>query len=117
MLAELGWILGLEAAVIKEKYALARPDWYVPIGGLSFEASQAHYSALSSLPGVVLRDKWVRAYRDNGLAAHLLGYMGRIEQGEQAEWVAKGYSGDELVGKAGLEHWGDPYLAGRRGGT
>jgi penicillin-binding protein 2 len=117
LLAELSWILGLEAAVIKEKYALARPDWYVPIGGLSFEASQAYYSALSSLPGVVLRDKWVRAYRDDGLAAHLLGYIGRIEQGEQAEWVAKGYSGDELVGKAGLERWGDPYLAGRRGGT
>ncbi len=117
MLAELGWILGLEAASIKEKYALARLDWYVPIGDLSFEASQAHYSTLTSLPGVVLRDQWVRAYRDGGLAAHLLGYMGKIEQGEQAEWVAKGYSGDELVGKAGLERWGEPYLAGQRGGT
>ena len=117
LLAELSWILGLWAASIKEKYALARPDWYVPIGDLSFEASQAHYSTLTSLPGVVLRDKWVRAYRHGGLAAHLLGYMGRIEQDEQAEWVAKGYSGDEMVGKAGLERWGDPYLAGRRGGT
>lgn len=117
LLAELGWILGLEAANIKEKYAPARPDWYVPISDLSFEASQAYYNTLSSLPGVVLRDKWVRAYRDGGLAAHLLGYMGRIEQGEQAEWVSKGYSGDELVGKAGLERWGEPYLAGQRGGT
>jgi penicillin-binding protein 2 len=117
LLGELGWILGLEAASIKEKYALARPDWYVPIGDLSFEASQAHYSRLTSLPGVVFRDRWVRAYRDSGLAAHLLGYMGRIEQGEQAQWVAKGYSGDELVGKAGLERWGDPYLAGRHGGV
>jgi len=117
LLAELSWILGFEAASIKEKYALARPDWYVPIGDLSFEASQAHYSTLTSLPGVVLRDRWVRAYRDGGLAAHLLGYMGKIEQGEQAEWVAKGYSGDELVGKAGLERWAEPYLAGRRGGT
>jgi penicillin-binding protein 2 len=117
LLAELGRILGLEAASIKEKYALARPDWYVPIGDLSFDASQAHYSTLTSLPSVVLRDKWVRAYRHGGLAAHLLGYMGRIEQGEQAEWVAKGYSGDELVGKAGLERWGEPYLGGQRGGT
>jgi len=117
LLAELGWILGLEAASIKEKYAFARPDWYVPIGDLSFEASQAHYSTLTSLPGVVLRDRWVRAYRDGDFAAHLLGYMGRIEQDEQAEWVAKGYSGDELVGKAGLERWGEPYLAGGRGGT
>ena len=117
LLAELSWILGLEAASVKEKYALARPDWYVPIGDLSFEVSQAHYSTLTSLPGVVLRDRWVRAYRDGSLAAHLLGYMGRIEQGEQAEWVARGYSGDELVGKAGLERWAEPYLSGRRGGT
>lgn len=117
LLTELGWILGLDAASIKEEYALARPDWYVPIGDLSFEASQAHYRALTSLPGVVLRDKWVRAYRDGSLAAHLVGYMGKIEQGEQAGWVAKGYSGDELVGKAGLERWGESYLAGQRGGT
>jgi penicillin-binding protein 2 len=117
LLAELSWVLGLQAASIKEKYALARPDWYVPVGALSFEASQAYYSKLTSLPGVVLRDKWVRAYRDGDLAAHLLGYIGRIEQDEQAQWVAKGYSGDELVGKAGLERWGEPYLAGRRGGT
>ena len=117
LLAELGWILGLDAASIKGKYALARPDWYVPIGDLSSEASQAHYSTLTSLPAVVLRDRWVRAYRHAGLAAHLLGYMGRIEQGEQAQWVAKGYSGDELVGKAGLERWGEPYLAGRHGGA
>jgi penicillin-binding protein 2 len=117
LLAELGWILGLDAASIKGKYALARPDWYVPIGDLSSEASQAHYSTLTSLPAVVLRDRWVRAYRHAGLAAHLLGYMGRIEQGEQAQWVAKGYSGDELVGKAGLERWGEPYLAGQRGGA
>jgi penicillin-binding protein 2 len=117
LLAELSWILGLYAASIKEKYALARPDWYVPIGDLSFEASQVHYSTLSSLPGVVLRDKWVRAYRNGSLAAHLLGYMGRIEQDERAEWVAKGYSGDELVGKASLERWGEPYLVGQRGGT
>lgn len=117
LLAELGSILGLEAADIKEKYALARPDWYVPVGSLSFEASQTHYNTLTSLPGVVLKDKWVRAYRDGGLAAHLLGYMGRIEQDEQVEWVAKGYSGDEPVGKAGLERWGEPYLAGQRGGT
>lgn len=117
LLTELSWILGLEAASIKEKYALARPDWYVPIGGLSFEASQTHYSTLSSLPGVVLRDRWVRAYPDHGLAAHVLGYIGRIEQSEQAEWVARGYSGDELMGKAGLERWGEPYLAGQRGGT
>ncbi len=117
LLAELGWILGLEAASIKEKYALARPNWYVPIGDLSFEASQAHYGTLTSLPGVVLRDKWVRAYPEGDLAAHLLGYMGKIEQDEQAAWAAKGYRSDEPVGKAGLERWGESYLAGRRGGT
>ncbi len=117
LLAELSRITGLEAEKIKARYAAARPDWFVPIADISVETYEAHAHVLDNLPGVELRQDYVRAYRPGGLAAHLIGYLGPIDQAELALWAARGYGGDELVGKAGLERWGEKYLAGRRGGV
>jgi penicillin-binding protein 2 len=79
--------------------------------------SQTHYGTLTSLPGVELKEKEVRAYPLGSVAAHVVGYMGPIYKEAVEEWRKKGYRGDELVGQTGLEAWGEPYLAGRRGGT
>ena len=115
LLAELSRVLGLDKAAIQAKYADARPDWFVPIADISVEQSQAHYATLSAIPGVAFREKTVRAY--NGIAPHVVGYLGAIPAEELSKWQELGYSGDELVGRSGLERWGEPYLAGGRGGT
>ncbi len=117
LLAELSRITGLEVEKIKARYAMARPDWFVPIEDISVETYEANAHVLDNLPGVELRQDYVRAYRPGGLAAHLIGYLGPIDQAELALWAARGYGGEELVGKAGLERWGEKYLAGRRGGV
>lgn len=115
LLAELSRVLSLAPQAIQAKYAGARPDWFVPIADISVEQSQAHYATLSAIPGVAFREKTVRAY--NGIAPHAVGYLGAIPAEELSDWQALGYSGDELVGRSGLERWGEPYLAGGRGGT
>jgi penicillin-binding protein 2 len=46
----------------------------------------------------------------------VVGVIGPIPHDEVDLWRAQGYSGDELVGRMGLERWGEPYLAGERGG-
>jgi penicillin-binding protein 2 len=79
--------------------------------------SQAHYETLASLPAVELREKEIRAYPAGSVGAHVVGYMGPIYAQDLEEWLKKGYRGDEMVGQAGLEAWGEVYLAGRRGGT
>jgi len=115
-LAELGRILGMPVEEIRKAYADAPPHWYVPVRDVSPEVSQAYYETLASLPGVELKDKEIRAYPAGGIAAHVVGYMGPIYKENLEEWRKKGYQGDELVGQTGLEAWGEPYLAGRRGG-
>lgn len=117
LLAELGRITGLEVEKIKAKYATARPDWFVPIEDIPAKTYEVNAHILDNLPGVELRQDYVRAYRPGGLAAHLIGYLGPIDQAELALWAARGYRGEERVGKAGLERWGERYLTGRRGGV
>ncbi len=116
LLALLSPILGRSAADLQARYAQARPDWYVPLGQLSVEAGQRYYEALSTTPGVVLREAWTRSYRPEIIAPHVVGFVGPIPREEVEQWRAQGYSGDEMVGQAGLERWGEPYLAGGRGG-
>jgi len=116
VLATLSAITGASPDAMRTKIANARPEWFVPLVDVSPELSIANDEALSSLKGVVRRDRKVRAYRTGTLAAHLLGYMGAIPPQELADWQARGYRGDELVGRSGVEGWGEPYLAGRRGG-
>lgn len=116
-LAELGRILEMSTEDIRATYADALPHWYVPLKDITPQVSQANYEILSSLPGVELEEKEIRAYPASGVAAHVVGYMGPIYQEDLEEWQKKGYRGDELVGQTGLEAWGEPYLAGVRGGV
>lgn len=115
LLAELSRVLGLTPEAIQARYAGSPEDWFMPIADISVEQSQAHYATLSAIPGVAFREKTVRAY--NGIAPHAVGYLGAIPAEELSDWQALGYSGDELVGRSGLECWGEPYLAGGHGGT
>lgn len=113
---QLSAITGLAPEDIQSKIAKARPEWFVPIADVRPEVSVNNDAVLSSLPGVVRRERTVRAYTNGDLAAHLVGYLGTIPPDELADWQARGYKGDEMVGRAGVEAWGESYLAGRRGG-
>jgi penicillin-binding protein 2 len=112
----LSTITGVAPDVIQDKLASAQPDWFVPIADVSPEVSINNDELLSSLVGVTRRERTIRVYKAGDLAAHLVGYLGTIPPDELDAWQSRGYRGDELVGRSGVEGWGEPYLAGRRGG-
>lgn len=114
LIAALSPIVNLSIDAIATQIANAQPDWYVPLANISFDASQANREVLSQ-PGVELREKTAREYRS--AAAHAIGYVGFIGPDELAAWQARGYRGDEFIGKAGIEQWGEPILAGTHGAT
>ena len=118
LLAELSLILNMSQEDIQSVYTApgVQPHWFVPIADISFEASVTHARVLDSLPGVMLRETSVRTYPQGSVAAHIVGYMGEINQDELMTLQEVGYVEADAIGKTGLERWGETLLAGRRGG-
>jgi penicillin-binding protein 2 len=118
LLDVLGSVLGLPHDTIKAKYAsAARPDWFMPVGEISSEKAQANEALLASVSGITWRENAVRLYPQGSLAAHVIGYMAHIDAETLARLAAEGYNETDMLGVAGLEGWGEKYLAGTRGGT
>ena len=54
-----------------------------------------------------------RSYYGHGIATHVVGYLGAVPADELERWEALGYSGGDLVGRAGIELSHEQVLAGR----
>ncbi len=67
------------------------------------------------LPGVVVMAEPQRSYEQAPLMAHIVGYMGRINEAEVEDYVAQGYSPSDWVGVAGIERTQEAVLAGTKG--
>lgn len=66
------------------------------------------------LPGVEIIQKPIRTYPQNVFASHILGYMGKI--GSELETLSdQGYTGQDLIGKSGIESTMEKYLKGTDG--
>jgi penicillin-binding protein 2 len=70
---------------------------------------------LREFPGIAIQQSYQRYYPHGSLAAHVLGYVGAISPAELKGYRAKGYVGNEVVGKAGLEARYEEYLRGTPG--
>ena len=66
------------------------------------------------LPGVSVEASLKRFYAAGNLAAHLVGYIGEVNQAEMAEY--KRYRQGDLIGKVGLEKAWEEVLRGYNGG-
>lgn len=120
MLAALAPVLNKTPAEIKESYAPAQPDWYWPIGDAPESVMEAHAASLQPYIGNGLappETRLTRLYAEDGVAAHIVGYTGAIPAEAAERYRAEGFRGDERVGLAGLEQWGEDYLNGERGGV
>ncbi|OQV29965.1 penicillin-binding protein 2 [Alcaligenes phenolicus] len=72
-----------------------------------------------NFPGVTLQARWVREYPQGEAAAHVLGYVGRISEGDQQRLEETGqtgnYRGTQVIGKKGIEKTWEKTLHGRTG--
>lgn len=115
-LAELA---GMTPAAVENLLAAGRDMPYSPCR-IIIDADQATIAKIeerkNSLPGVIIEAMPVRYYVYGSLAAHVFGYIGRINAEEYAARKAAGYNPSDLIGKDGLEWVWEDYLRGVAGG-
>lgn len=120
-LEDLQWITGLHPGTISAMYAdfPFGVDWYLPLG----EALRSHVERFYSVDplyddGLLYMYPYeARYYFDNGIAPQAVGYVSLIQAEEVNQYLRKGFRRDEMVGRQGIEKWGEPYLTGNRGGS
>jgi len=117
LLDALETVLPLTREEIRDRYSSAPAEWRVPIGDIPAAESIEHNELLAGLPAVYRETKEARTYPRGGVAPHLVGRVAPLPASQLDEYRALGYRGDEWVGIAGLELWGEQYLAGRHGGV
>ena len=77
------------------------------------DVSDAHLSAILELntPGLMVESSTVREYHTS-YAAHILGYVGGMDNDDWAKYKDQGYSMDADIGQSGFEEAFEGYLHG-----
>jgi penicillin-binding protein 2 len=106
LVANLAKLLGLDPAVVAAKVNDPKypPYQSVPVvNGVSPEIATALVEHSTDYPHASLENSYVREYPQGSLAAHAVGYVGRIDETEYEARKADGYQRDDIIGKAGAE--------------
>lgn len=106
--------------VIKDRYNKQGYLSYYPID-LCYNISDKTVAMISErnyeLEGINIEIEPIRYYPNKDLAAHVIGYLGKISQeSEIKEYIDKeNYSYDDIIGKTGIEEKFELYLSGTKG--
>ncbi len=117
LLRLLSRVTGIRANYLHDRYADKPPGWYVPLAEVGADVADRYFDQLVGYSGLVLRRYQGRFYPFGDGAAHPVGYVSALQPDEVEAYRRKGYPIGAQVGRMGLEAWGEPYLAGKSGGT
>src|SRR3989344_5613635 len=98
-------------ALIQEKIA---EDFATPLV-LKENLNQSELVALEGLgsPALVVRSDFTRVYTNGSIFAPVIGYVGRVSAGDMARNLE--LTGEDIIGKAGIESFYDDVLSGEPG--
>lgn len=118
-LAELRQMMGLteeELADFRQRYKRQRSFEQVTLKYQLTDREVAKFSVnRHRFPGVDVEGRLIRHYPHGPLFAHVLGYVGRINQKEMLTINAQNYRGTEQIGKTGVEKEYEGLLMGQVG--
>jgi penicillin-binding protein 2 len=106
----------LDQAKIKDLYKDGQPDWRMPIKTLPSSTPESVIAGLRELAGVGVDEGGIRSYPQGQSASHTVGYINKVNAEDLKTLAAKGYTEDDIIGRTGVEAWGEEILAGGLGG-
>jgi penicillin-binding protein 2 len=120
VLSELEPLLQVPAAEMAEEIEAHRSsnDPFTPLvlkRDLSEETAFTLREMQSRLPGMEVLAEPVRRYPMGSLVAHILGYVGPVDESEYPDLRSKGYQLNDRVGKSGVEMTYESVLRGTVG--
>ncbi|TFB24031.1 penicillin-binding transpeptidase domain-containing protein [Filobacillus milosensis] len=115
-LSKLAKSLNISEEYIKNQYeqSWVQPQHFVPLKKFSLK-DQDIVSQAVAIEGVTSRVTVDRIYPYGEVAAHLIGYIGKITSEELEELKSRGYSAQDRLGKRGLEELYENKLRGQKG--
>jgi len=121
LLDDLFWLTGLHPNTITTMYAdfPFGADWYLPLGETLFDRAARYYDVENGYEdGILFMYPFEsRYYFNDEMASQTIGYASQIQTDEVDDYLQAGYRLDEMVGRQGIEKWGESYLTGQRGGA
>lgn len=115
MLATISNLVDLYPGTLRSLYDDAGFDWYIPLGEVSDEDYKKRSGGvLFGFSGVYQYPYNTRFYT-NGVAPQTIGYVSAIQGAELNQSLRLGYSRNQLIGRTGIERWGQDILAGKNG--
>lgn len=116
-IAKLSKLIGMPAKEITAKYKDAEPDWFVPVKTYPSEVDSTLITGIGELAGVAIRAEIARLYPLGAKAAHITGYVTRVNADDLANDTTGTLIADQWLGRAGLEAGANDLLAGVPGGV
>ena len=113
----------LKIMACRYKLWLNRFQQYVPVT-IAYSISEASNASLNEysyeLIGIDVTVKSIRKYNDSIYFAHIIGYIGMISSDEMETYNAQlpedlQYTGQDMIGKTGIEQYCEQYLRGNNG--
>lgn len=120
VVARLAALLALPTAELEKRIADPRYSPYKPVPvaeGVPEEVVVYLREHSADFPGVAAASVAERAYPNGALAAHVLGYVGEINDAELSSRSEEGYRLGDDIGKAGVERSYESALRGTPGKT
>ncbi len=115
--SQLATLTGQRAQTLSELIFAEDAPFLLPIGLVSADQFAAREQFISPYYNFIRFDRFfTRLYPLATGGAHAIGYVGRVGADEAEALALQGVPIDAVVGKQGIERWGEPYLSGQRGG-
>jgi penicillin-binding protein 2 len=108
-------LCGLDMQSLIDQINTGPAQWSIPL----CQASEQESVRLRGMyPSGLRWDEYTsRYYFDQGVASNVVGYTQVVPAEEIDAYRRRGYAGDEIVGRTGIERWAEEYLSGKHGGT